>query len=114
MKTPFVTLALTGALSSAFDLAMNDYELDWAKDILGDYSSFSYTPKETKTYDRGSETFNKRVSTILADKNDDLYKDTFEYTSPSYVRKPTGGATYTPSTVYGLDDYKPKAYDFSY
>ena len=33
MKTPFVTMALVGALAHAFDF-------DWADDILGDFSNY--------------------------------------------------------------------------
>ena len=42
MKTPFVTIALVGALANAFDF-------DWADDIL-DFSSYNLSKPKEKDY----------------------------------------------------------------
>ena len=87
---------------------MNDYEFDWAKDILGDYSSYSYrkSAEPEQKYER-SASYSTKFDNLLDEYNEDLYdKSTFsKIESPSYVSQPTGAATYRPSSTHGLDDY---------
>ena len=96
---------------------MNDYEFDWAKEILGDYNGFSKPePKPVvDDYERSAK-FSSKFDKLLDNYNDDLL-DTSSFKKieqPKYVREPTGAKTYKPSTIYGVDDkYKNYKPDFS-
>ena len=119
MRTTFVTLSLIGGLASAFDLDLNGYEFDWAKDILGDYSfknsKNTYKPKTTGNYKPKANAPTYTADDLLNGKSFtssstyDLRNTYTPITTPSYKKFEYTNQNYErPSSSYGtLHSYEP-------